>query len=459
VRFTRKQVVVGAAAAGVIGAAGIYEAVDQLTSPPRRPPAAALGPEQHLLGGQRVVRDNGAEVIVPPLHHEIVTATVETGDLVDAKRKLEEALAGLDRRYPATPAGLGVTVAWGLPYFRRYVPAPAQRYLPRDRRAEKPALLDAIRFPSDPADTILEQNDVAVLLRSDRIDHIAHAEHKLVHETGVFRATSVRKGFAGGGFDGEIGLPKQMAVAAGVSGADLIPDTAELFLGFTSTLVANLGPPRIANLETLGLALVPEGYFRGGTHMHLSHITEDLEAWYLNFAFDERVNTVFRPRLHVKPGTQTVPQGPEDVATSADVVRDYRRSGAIGHSQAIQSSSRLLEDYLGEDGTLYTKGTAIPQRADFNTLDHPFFWSVDPKRDRMSEVPAAGVHFVVFNPTSDDFHRNRKAMDGELPDGTKLKFEPHSRGQGFNAVLTTTHRQNFLVPPRQHRSFPLVERL
>jgi hypothetical protein len=459
VRFTRKQVVVGAAAAGVLGAAGIYEAVDQLTTAPDRPPPEALGSEQHLLGGMRVVRDNGAEVVVPPLHHEIVTATVETGDLPDAKRRLEEALADLDAHYPATPAGLGVTVAWGLPYFRRYVAAPAQKYLPRDRRAEKPALLDAVRFPSDPADTILEQNDVAVLLRSDRLDHIADAEHALFDGTGVFRTTSIRKGFAGGGFDGETSLPKQMAVAAGVSGADLIPDTAELFLGFTSTLVANLGPAHIANLETLGLALVPDGYFRGGTHMHLSHIAEDLEAWYLNFAFDERVDTMFKPHLKVKPGTQTVPQGPEDVATSAEVVHDYETSGTIGHSQAIQPASRLQEDYLGEDGTLYKKGTAIPQRADFNTLDNPFFWSGDPKRDRMSATPAAGVHFVVFNPTSDDFHRNRMAMDGVLPDGTKLKFEPHSRGQGFNAVLTTTHRQNFLVPPRRHRSFPLVEKL
>ena len=34
-----------------------------------------------------------------------------------------------------------------------------------------------------------------------------------------------------------------------------------------------------------------------------------------------------------------------------------------------------------------------------------------------------------------------------------------SRAQGLNAVLHTTHRQNFLVPPRRHRSFPLVERL
>ncbi len=456
-RFTRRQVVVGAAAAGVLGAAGIYEAVDQLTAAPERAPAEALGPEQHLLGGMRVVRDNGAEVIVPPLHHEIVTATVETGDLPDAQRRLEEALAGLDRRYPATPAGLGVTVAWGLPYFRRYVPAPAQTYLARDRRAEKPALLDAVRFPSDPADTILEENDVAVLLRSDRLDHIADAEHALFGEKGLFRTTSIRKGFAGGGFDGGVGLPKQMAVAAGVSGADLIPDTAELFLGFTSTLVANLGPAHIANLETLGLALVPDGYFRGGTHMHLSHITEDLEAWYLNFAYDERVDTMFRPHLKVKPGTQTVPQG--DVATSAEVARDYRTSGTIGHSQSIQPASRLQADHLGEDGTLYKKGTAIPQRADFNTLDNPFFWTADPKRDRMSSTPAAGVHFVVFNPTSDDFHRNRMAMDGVLPNGTKLEFEPHSRGQGFNSVLRTTHRQNFLVPPRGHRSFPLIEKL
>ena len=44
----------------------------------------------------------------------------------------------------------------------------------------------------------------------------------------------------------------------------------------------------------------------------------------------------------------------------------------------------------------------------------------DPKRDKLSSTPVAGVHFVVFNPSSDDFHRNRLAMDGVLPDGTKL---------------------------------------
>jgi hypothetical protein len=75
----------------------------------------------------------------------------------------------------------------------------------------------------------------------------------------------------------------------------------------------------------------------------------------------------------------------------------------------------------------------------------------------MSDEPSAGVHFVVFNPSGDDFERNRLAMDGVLPDGTKLEVPHRSRAQGFNSVLTTTHRQNFLVPPRRHRSFPLAE--
>ena len=70
-----------------------------------------------------------------------------------------------------------------------------------------------------------------------------------------------------------------MATAAGVAGAEFIPASSELFLGFTSTQKANLGPARIANLETLGYSDGgPNGYFRHGTCMHVSHIFEDLAA-------------------------------------------------------------------------------------------------------------------------------------------------------------------------------------
>jgi hypothetical protein len=318
-------------------------------------------------------------------------------------------------------------------------------------------LLDARRFPSDPAETILESNDVAVLLRSDSLDHIAAGAKAIFRDLDLFRMTSIRRGFAGGGFHGRQSLPKRMAMAAQVPGAYLIPDHAELFLGFTSTQKAGLGPTKIANVEELGFSR--GGYFAQGTHLAVSHLTEDLEAWYVNFPHDERVATVFRPGLKVGEEVLTVPQGPEQVVTERRVKVAYAATKQIGHSASLQTVSRLPSTAVGASGAVYGPGTAIPHRADFNTLDNPFAWSADPGRDGMTDEPAAGVHFVVFNPSSDDFNRGRLAMDGVLPDGTKLPFAPRDRGQGINSILRTTHRQNFLVPPRRHRSFPLVELL
>jgi hypothetical protein len=455
-RLTRRSFLGGAAAAAVAGA-GIYELVDQLTAAPHRTPATSLPPEQHVfhLGS---VQSEGVEVLVPPLHSEIVTAKIATSDLRPAQRDLEQALQRLDDEHAPDATGLGVTVSWGLPYFEQRVAAQAKTHLPFDHRAGKPVLLPGRRFPSDPSDTRLEENDVAVLLRSDNLQTIADAHKALFDDLDIFSVTSVRRGFAGGGFDGKQSLPKKMAMAAGVPGADLIPDTSELFLGFTSTQKAGLGPRLIANHETLGFVDLRGGYFHGGTHMHLSHISEDLEAWYLNFDFDERVLTSFKPGLtEVKQGTQTVPQDPKDIATAEQVAAGFEQTGRFGHSSSIQPTSRLAQDHVGPEGTVYPKGTAIPQRADFNTLDNPFFFTADKERDKWSREPAAGVHFVVFNPSGDDFERNRLAMDGVMPDGTKLDVPPRGRAQGFNSVLTTTHRQNFLVPPRRHRSFPLSE--
>jgi hypothetical protein len=467
-KLTRGQLL-GAAAAGALGVAGVYELVDHLVETPTRHFGEGRAPEQHLLDGMRIVEDNGVEVVVPTLHHEVVTATLKlepgSSELADARRRLELVLRELEDEFVGTPEGLAVTVAWGLPYFRRFASRQAERHLPLDRRASEGrarpvgALLPAIRFPSDAPGVLLERNDVAFLLRSDRQENIQDGAQRVFKALdGAADMTSVRKGFAGGGFEGGESLPKQMAVAAGVQGADLIPETAELFLGFTSTQRKALGPPRIVNFETLGwVDLRDSGYFAGGTHMHLSHLFENVEAWYLDFDFTERVDTTFRPRLDVEEGTQTVPMGPEEVVGAAHVRRDFRRYGVIGHSASMQPVTRLQEDVHGSDGTLYEKGTAIPQRADFNTLDNPFFWTAQPERDGFVDEPSPGIHFVVFNPSSDDFHRGRLAMDGVLPDGTRLPFKQGDRGQGFNSILRTTHRQNYLVPPRRHRSFPLSE--
>src|SRR5581483_4980283 len=129
-KFTRRQVLAGAAASAV-GATGIYELVDQLTSgSPKRPANTVALPEQHLLDGVRIVESNHIEVLVPPLHHEIHTAklAVDRADLSDAQSELARTLDGLDRDYVPSPAGLGVTAAV-LPAARprRRAPVPPAR--------------------------------------------------------------------------------------------------------------------------------------------------------------------------------------------------------------------------------------------------------------------------------------------------------------------------------------------
>ncbi len=465
-RLTRRRFLQRAGAAA-LGTAGIYGLVDGLSAETARAMAAVGGlpPEQHVLHGVRVITDNNVEVVVPPIHHQVVTAVVRVDgrktSLLEAKRRLEAALAGLEQTFAPTPAGLGVTVAWGRPYFRRYVPAAR---LPIDRRASKAAgkpvsaLIDAIRFPSDPHGVILEGNDLCVLFRSDSLGHIAAGSEAVFGGLNdLFELTSIRKGFVGGG------LPRRMAIRAGIRGAESIPISAQLFLGFTSTQKAALGPELIANLETLpGLTdQWPDGYFRHGTTMHLSHLYEDLQAWYERFTYNRRLWAAFRPGLSVPDGTLTVPEGPANVESQAEVVYDAGTSGQLltGHSGALQPATRLAADTRDNYGIRNRKNTALIQRADFNTLDSPFFWSSRPKVDRHLASPSAGLHFVAFSPTSDSFHRARMAMDGHYPDGTVLELDPRGEAQGFNSVLRTTHRQNYLVPPRRHRSFPLVELL
>ena len=89
----------------------------------------------------------------------------------------------------------------------------------------------------------------------------------------------------------------------------------------------------------------------------------------------------------------------------------------------------------------------------------PFFWS-----PKTAFVPAnaSGMHFVAFLLASRLFHRARRAMDGVMPDGTNFREPPYSisdENNGINARIRASHRQNYLIPPRRHRSFPLVELL
>ena len=461
--------------AAAIAAGNVYSLLDGLAAPPARAAATAAAPakEQYLLGGQRVVSELGIPVIVPPLHHRVVTANVRVrgAQLRAAQRRLEKALVALERRYPPTPAGLGLMVAWGLPYFRRLVPKLADgrrfpAYLPADARASTSrgkrvnAVLDASRFASDDAAVVLGADDVAFLFRSDDQSHLDDAYHALLASLAdVFAVRSVRNGFLGGGFEAGPGLAKQMGMAAGVPGAELIVDGVQMFLGFTSTQKSAMAPDRIASFETLrGVTdQTPGSYWSGGTAMHLSHLNEDLERWWKDTPYSDQLRAMTRPGLSVPDKTYTIAEDVSQIERAGDVHADLAKFGGVGHSAALQTVTRLTTDTRDAYGMLRPRGTALVQRADFNTLDNPFAQSAITAE--VSATPAAGVHFVAFAPTSDLFNRARRAMDGALGDGSSLGIDARSPAQGFNQFLHATHRQNFVVPPRAHRAFPLAERV
>ena len=261
-RLTRRALL-GSAAAGALAAAGVYELVDKLADSPSRPAAGPAPPEQHLLDGIGVVVDNDVEVLVPPLHHQIVTATLAVSprpaDLTEAAETFESAIRQLESRYDRTPAGLGITVAWGMPYFDRYVPRQAARHLPVDERATAAQGRPFAHSPTRSASPAIRPGHVSRRTTSPCSCGATARPHRGRSEDAVHGARRhlPRHEHSQGIRRRRVRTARRACRSTwrrppGVPGADLIPDTAELFLGFTSTQKAGLGPARIANFETLG---------------------------------------------------------------------------------------------------------------------------------------------------------------------------------------------------------------
>lgn len=474
---------------GSISARGFYELLDDFHgSGPQRALAASTsttrGREQYLIQSLEVILDNGVTLVIPPLHTDVITAKLSAGKtwnkttLQSAQTRLANALNAVEQPYPATAAGVTIVVGWGLPYFRTYTYTPWQTYMPVDvayskqSGATQAAVLDAIAFPSDPSSLRLEDNHIVFKLRSDSQSILQSVEKALFDDPtnanyigDLFDLTSKRTGFLGRGF-GTVSIAKQMAVAAGVPGATQIPDNAQLMMGFTSTQTAALGPLNIPSFETLPNVTNQwsTGYFVAGCAMHLSHLYEDLATWYNAFDYGGRVKRMFSAHTVPSPTCPvTLSNGPSDV-TSRSVLLSDASTGCVGHNETLQQATRLQTAVIDNYGRQHPVGTPVPVREDFNTLDNPFAWSSQPAADGMQSGAAAGLHFAVFVPTSKKFHTARLAMDGILPnsDGTTTNLSTYNistANNGINEVIQATHRQNFLVPPRAHRSFPLAELL
>lgn len=452
-RKVSRRTLLAAAGGGVIaitGTAALYAALAHHTSAPVRivPPPNGYPEGQYQIAsyGMKVTTDtdSGVQVNVPPVWNMVITTMLTRPPGLREQQRLEGALRAIEATYPYSPSGAFALVAYGLPYFRAYVqPAVFAAHLPHMADAgAAPVLLDAVRFAGDPPSTLLETNDVAFHLRSDTLDHLRDIQHALFERSGtlagqpapaadlsdVFHVTSVRTGFVGPG------LPRQMASQAGLKVAASIPAAAPLFMGFTSTqqlgqakeVAVSFDQPPDHLLRPLTTAR-PGDYFAGGTCLHVSHLIEDLDSWYA-LSYDERVARMFHLNVTTQSGrvsVQTLWLSPNPTAL------DAQHHQVIGHNEAVQRGSRTPE------------GQALQLRVDFNTMD-----ALD------ASAPTPGLHFLAFTPGSQIFHASREAMDAT--DLTK-RYAIAPQADGINSFIRATRRQNFLVPPRRHRAFPLIE--
>lgn len=442
------------AGGGLVAAGGLallYRGVALVTSLERRPvgpPAGGYPVGQYQISdyGVRVIPDaeSAVPVEIPPAWNLVITATLKRAPTQHDQQRLEAALQAIEAAYPYSPDGIFALVAYGLPYFRRYVhPGVFDAHLPRTADDGAPVLLDAIRFPSDPS-LALETNDVVFQFRSDILDHLHDVQRALFSKSGtlagqpapsadlsdLFTVTSVRTGFVGSG------MPRHALEQAGLKVAAQVPEQAPLFMGFTSTQQSGQGKevavsfdgrrdPQLPPLTTAK----PGDYFAGGTTLHVSHLTEDLEKWYA-LGYQDRVVRMFHLNATTTPNRVTIQTFWLNPNTTEI---DVQQNQVIGHNETIQRASRSPE------------GQALQLRADFNTLD---------PMDSASATPTPGVHFLAFTATSQVFHRSRIAMDGA---DIVSKYQLAPTANGINAFIRATRRQNFLVPPRRHRSFPLLE--
>ena len=315
--------------------------------------------------------DEGVEVVVPPLHDEIVTATVKGSlepALREAQRTLAEALDAVDARYDAAPSGISISVGWGLPYFRRLVPEPARERLPVDLRASEAAdepvlaIVDALRFPSDPEDVILEENDVAFFFRSDRQNLIGEANEAIFEATSdIFELTSIRRGRRRR-LRRRTSLPKRMALAAGVPGAGAHPRDGRALPWLHLDAEGRARPTRDRELrDAAGLhgSMAGRVLPRWHGHARLAHLRRRRGVVPELRLRRARLDHVHRG-MEVDEGTQTVPQEASDAVGTRANTTDARRHGAVGHSAVMQPTSVSRPTSSGATASAIPRGRRCP---------------------------------------------------------------------------------------------------
>jgi hypothetical protein len=477
-----------ASAGAVATAAAALEMTGAISVVPRRAwadtQAAATIPDIQFDNGAfsapPQTSDTGVVFGMPPVHTIFLTARLLRQPTVADQTELQRTLAALETAYPWGASNLFTFISYGLPYFRRFPAALTSSRIPKLRsNTSRSVLEEAVPSPTDihpsnPGITkvrfnvpvVIEQNDLLFTLRSDNPQFLNEVL-AWFNGNNSLRGQSVRSPAFGGlltftssrNMFVQIGLPAAVARQNNLPFANFIQHQSPMWMGFADQQTNAAGPAPVCtfagNNSSRLTTAVPGDYFDNGAIQHLAHDILDMLQFYdmdtaaspagPDGVFTERVQYMFHsPAINPGFGDQYTDgggpafltnenRGPNYAAQTAQGIGVQDAAHRLGHVSTLQRSSRA------------TDGTPVHIRMDgpgFDNMDVPD-GSSQPK-----------LQFTIFVPTSDFFttmRRNQASLD------LAQRFAVPEQDNGLERFITATRRQNFLIPPRRNRAFPLAE--
>jgi hypothetical protein len=476
----RRKFLVGGAAASAataLGASGLLG-----TSPVARASTTAAPSDIQFDIGAFLAAPttvNGIQVQFPPVHTLFVTSQLLRKPTTTDQSNLTKSMNALEQVYPWGASTLMTFIAYGKPYFNRLNQSIVSSKIPTVAgNTGRSALQEAVAGPTDVVSgngitklryqvpVKIEGNDILWTLRSDNFNIIQDV-FKWFAGSGTLNGKSVASPPLGGLMKTtstrhmaiQQGLPRSVANQNSLPFASFVQPTSPMWMGFADQQTDSAGPAAITTFAGNASAHLTNAktgdYFDNGSIQHLSHDIIDMLQWFDmdtptsapddDGVFTERVQYMFHSpemnpgntdQLTDGGGPAFLPnqnRGPNYASQTAQGIGTDNNDHRIGHLSCLQRSSRASD------------GTPIHIRMDgpgFDNMDVPD-GSKQPK-----------LQFSVFVPTSDFFAKMRVSQGSQ---DLVNQFAIPDADNGLERFITATRRQNFLIPPRRVRSFPLIE--
>ncbi|HEX5402382.1 MAG TPA: hypothetical protein VFX16_08785, partial [Pseudonocardiaceae bacterium] len=427
----------------------------------------------------------GVTFQLPPVHTAFLTAQLLRHPIPADQAELNRALAALEVAYPWGASGLITFVSYGVPYFKRLNPAVVNAKVPKlAANHARSVLQEAVASPTDVVagngisklrfnvPVKIESNDMVFTMRSDNAQFLQDAVNFLNGSNSLrgvpvrspafgslLRFTSSRAMFV------QQGLPRSMATSNSLPFANFIQPDSPMWMGFLDQQTNAAGPAAIttfAGNASSHLTTATAGtYFDNGAIQHLSHNIIDMLQWFdmdtptsppdSDGVFTERVQYMYHsPQINDGNADQFTNGGGPSILPNENRGPNYASQTAQGIGTNIDPTTGQGEHRIGHLSTLQRSSRAADGTPIHIRMDGPGFDNLDvPDGSKQPKL-----QFTVFVPTSDFFQTMRS---NQASQDLVKQFNIPNEDNGLERFITATRRQNFLIPPRRHRAYPLIE--